>query len=129
MATKKIKIVISSTEEFFRSAKKFASELDNGIVKKQQPSISFENFETYNRILTPKRLELLKAINLGKPKNIKELAVFINRDFKNVYQDLKMLENVGLIKLKKSKLGLAPVVIYDEIDINIKIPLEPLSST
>ena len=36
MATKKIKITIRSLEDSFKEAKKFASEIDKGIFKKQR---------------------------------------------------------------------------------------------
>jgi len=128
MATKKIKITIENLEDSFKEDKKFFSDLDRGIIKKHAPTINFESFDTYKKILTPRRLELLKFIRSKKPKTIKALSIEINRDFKNVYDDVKLLESVGLIKLKKSDLGLVPVTIYDEIEMNIRIPLEVISN-
>lgn len=127
MATKKIKITIRSLEDSFKEAKKFASEIDKGIFKKHTPVISFSNFKIYKKMLTEKRLELLRTIKSKKPETIKQLSIIINRDFKNVYDDVKMIETIGLLKLKKTNLGLMPVVLYDEIDIDIKIPLEMIS--
>ncbi|MEK6951839.1 MAG: hypothetical protein AABX29_02385 [Nanoarchaeota archaeon] len=128
MAIKKIKITMGKLEKSFREDKKFFSNLDKGIIKKHTPTINFENFDIYKKILTPKRLELLKFIKSKKPKTIKALSIEINRDFKNVYDDVKLLESVGLIELKKSDLGLVPVTIYDEIEMNIRIPLEVVSN-
>lgn len=128
MTIKKIKIIIGELGDSFREDKKFFSELDKGIIKKHTPTINFENFEIYKKILTPRRLELLKFIKSKKPKTIKALSVEIKRDFKNVYDDVKLLESVGLVELKKSELGLVPVTIYDEIEMNIRIPLEVVSN-
>lgn len=122
--TKKIKITIRSLEESFDEAKKFFSDLNKGILKKHTPIIGFTDFETYKRILTLKRLELLKVIKLKKPKTIKELADITKRNFKNVYTDIKILERLELVKLKKTNSGLMPNVAYDEINLDIKIPLE-----
>src|SRR5271154_5852511 len=61
--------------------------------------ISFPDFETLGRVITGARLELLNAIRLQKPKSIQELARLVTRDFKNVYQDVKLLAQFGLIDL------------------------------
>nr|MBI4156283.1 hypothetical protein [Candidatus Woesearchaeota archaeon] len=124
MAIKKIKITVSSLKESFEEDRKFFADIDNGIFKKYTPEINFESFKTYKKFLTPKRLELLKVIKLRKPKNIKELSEITKRDFKNIYEDVKILETLDLLKLKKSDSGLKPIVNYDEINMNIKIPLQ-----
>ncbi len=127
MAVKKIKIVIRNLEESFTEDKKVANEIDSGIFRQRTPTLSLGDYQTYKKILTPKRLELLRIISVEKPKNIKELATLAKRDFKNVYDDSKILESVGLIKLKYSQTGLIPKGLYNEIDIQIKIPLEAIS--
>ena len=123
MAIKKVKITIKSLKESFDEDRKFFADLDKGIFKKHIPEINFESFKIYKKILTPKRLELLKIIRLKKPKTIKDLSEIAQRDFKNIYEDVKMLETLDLLKLKKSDSGLKPMVNYDEIDMDIKIPL------
>ncbi len=121
--TKKIKITIKPLEESFKETQKFFSDLDRGITKQQIPTINFEDFNTYKKFLTQKRLDLLNIIKTTKPKNIKHLSVITNRNFKNIHEDIKILESLEIIQLKKTKLGIMPVVLYDEIDLNIKIPL------
>ena len=69
-------------------------------------------------------MDLLKVIKSEKPETIKELSKIVKRDFKNVYEDLKMFETLDLVKLKKSDAGLKPIVNYDEIDMDIKVPLK-----
>ncbi|MAG19920.1 hypothetical protein CL618_00620 [archaeon] len=123
MVTKKIKITIKPLEESFKETRKFFSNLDKGIIKQHTPTINFEDFNTYKKFLTQKRLDLLNIIKTTKPKTIKHLSVMANRNFKNIHEDIKILESLELIQLKKTRLGLMPVVLYDEIDLNIKIPL------
>ncbi len=122
MVTKKIKITIKTLEESFKEFKDFARNLDKGIIKKQTPELSFVNFETFKRFLTQKRLELLSIIKSTKPKSINDLANKVQRDFKNVYEDIKILDTLGLIKMKKTNSGIMPIVVYDELD--LKIPLK-----
>ena len=128
MAKKKLLIRIRRSEETFKDSRKFASDLDKGIFKKHTPELGFASYENYKKMLTEKRLELLGTIKTKKPKSIKELATISNRDFKNVYDDIKLLETLGLVKLKKDPPGLIPIVLYDEIDIDIKIPLNAIST-
>jgi len=124
MATKKIKITIGRLGDFFKNGERLASDIDRGVKKMQVPEITFEDLDTYKKILTVRRLELLRLIYLKKPKNISEAAALAERDFKNVYDDIKILESVDLVKLKKTEHGLTPKTVYNKIDINIKIPLE-----
>ena len=64
--------------------------------------ISFPDFETLGRVITGARLELIQAIRVHKPKSIQELAKQVERDFKNVYQDVQLLAEYGLIGLKEA---------------------------
>lgn len=62
--------------------------------------ISFPDFETLGRVITPSRLELLFAIRKHKPKSVQELAKIMRRAIKIVTQDVKTLAEFGLIELK-----------------------------
>ena len=64
--------------------------------------VTFPDFETLGRVITGARLELMRAIRVYKPKSIQELAKRVKRDFKNVYQDVKLLAEYGLIELKEA---------------------------
>ena len=64
--------------------------------------ISFPDFETLGRVITGARVELIHAIRTHKPRSIQELSRLVKRDFKNVYQDVKLLAEYGLIELKES---------------------------
>jgi len=64
--------------------------------------ISFPDFETLGRVITGARVELLNAIRTRRPKSIQELARIVHRDFENVYQDVKILAEFGLIEIHDS---------------------------
>jgi predicted transcriptional regulator len=67
--------------------------------------VYFQSLETLLNILTPRRLDLLKALHDRNDTSVRALASLLKRDYKNVYQDVKSLEAVGLIV--KSKNGLS----------------------
>jgi len=65
--------------------------------------------------LTPKRLELLDQMSRHNADSINELASSIGRDVKNVYNDLKTLESLGLIALVKNGRRMIPDLLVKEI--------------
>ena len=79
--------------------------------------ISFPDFETLGRVITGTRLELLASIREHKPESIQELARMVKRDFKNVYNDVKLLAQFGLINLLEDgpRRSASPVAKFSEI--------------
>jgi len=65
--------------------------------------------------LTPKRLELLDALSRSRFSSISELAEHLRRDVKNVYLDLKALEGLGLIRLRRHGRSLTPELRVEEL--------------
>ena len=65
--------------------------------------------------LTPKRLELLDQMSRNNADSINKLASSIGRDVKNVYNDLKTLESLGLIELVKNGHRMIPDLLVKEI--------------
>ena len=79
--------------------------------------ISFPDFETLGKVITGARLELMHVIRAEKPKSIQGLARILERDFKNVYEDVTLLNEFGLIELKKvgSRRSAAPTARFSQI--------------
>jgi predicted transcriptional regulator len=57
----------------------------------------FEDLPTMLKTLTPRRFEVLKIVHEIGPVSVRALAAKMKRDYKNVYQDIKVLERVGLV--------------------------------
>lgn len=68
-------------------------------------------------LLTPRRLELLAYLGVEPVSSINDLAEKLERDVKNVYQDLKTLERLGFILLRREGRSLIPEQIVYEITI------------
>ncbi|MCJ7731829.1 helix-turn-helix domain-containing protein, partial [Candidatus Bathyarchaeota archaeon] len=68
-------------------------------------------------LLTPRRLELLAYLGVEPVSSINDLAGKLERDVKNVYQDLKILERLGFISLRREGRSLVPDQIVYEITI------------
>ena len=83
----------------------------------------FESLDAVRNVLTPKRLQLWKAVRDRKPESILDLAKMVKRDFRAVHGDLRFLEAVGLIAFEETK-GLRgnrqkPKSLADEIELRV----------
>jgi len=98
MKLKKVRIIVQPIEE----VKAEWSRALKGEIRSTQGrgTIIFTSLAAVAKALSPARLELLGAILKQKPGSIYALAKFVERDFKNVYSDVKLLCEIGLVELK-----------------------------
>lgn len=69
--------------------------------------------------LTPERLRLLHALRRKSASSIKALAKAVGRDYKNVFNDLRTLERLGLVTLARDARGArVPRVDFERIEIS-----------
>jgi hypothetical protein len=67
-------------------------------------------------LLTPKRIELLCQLAVLRVESINDLAKKVKRNVKNVYEDLKVLNAFGFVKLsRRKKRALIPETLVKEI--------------
>lgn len=81
--------------------------------------VSFETWETMVRVLSPKRLELLRHVHQSPAKNIRVLALALGRNYRRVHEDVEALEAAGL--LDRDKNGLRAE--YDAFDVAMRVAL------
>jgi len=71
------------------------------------------------RGLTSSRIELLDRLAVSRASSINELADILDRDVKNVYNDVKFLERIGFIRLSKEGRGLVPELLVQQLTISL----------
>jgi predicted transcriptional regulator len=81
--------------------------------------VSFANWETMVRVLSPKRLELLRHVHQHPAKNIRSLAQALGRDYRRVHEDVEALTAAGL--LDRDTAGVRTD--YDSFDVQMKVAL------
>jgi predicted transcriptional regulator len=59
--------------------------------------VGFESFEIFSRIMTPRRLELLRHVHRRPARSIRALAMALGRDYRRVHQDVEALVQAGLL--------------------------------
>lgn len=69
--------------------------------------------------LTPGKIELLEYLYKNDADSISDLADAIEKDYKNVYDDVRSLEKHGIISLKKEGKNRKPILEVDKIIIDL----------
>ena len=91
----------------------------------KKEEFNFSDISLLRKLLTNEKSRILYTLKHKKPKSIYHLSKILKRDFKSVYQDLKILERFGFIEFHSSKKGqresLIPVLTIDSMDIVITI--------
>jgi predicted transcriptional regulator len=73
--------------------------------------------------LTPRVLDLIEAVRRDEPESINEAARVVDRDVKNVHEELARLARLGIIYFEEEGQRKRPVVWFDELVINL--PFDP----
>jgi len=85
--------------------------------KGSNTNVTFLDVQTMLDTLSPRRLVLLKFVRQHGSESIKSLALAIGRDYKNVHNDVTVLESAGLLVRNGRKL-VAP---WDELCTSVSL--------
>jgi predicted transcriptional regulator len=84
-------------------------------------AIYLDNFAQLNKLLSPSKLDLFKYLvevqNLNDPKSLSVIAYNLKRKKEAISRDIKQLNNLGLIMLKKVKQTIYAIPKYNSIEI------------
>ena len=124
MKVRKIDIGIKGLKESLKDFAETWKKLEAGKKVRKEEGIYFDSIDNMRAVLTNNRLLILKIIRERKPNSVYELAKMLDRDLKNVNQDLKLLAEVGLVTLEKiedDKKRVIPHVDYRKILLEIPV--------
>ncbi len=101
MKVKRIKIGIRPPGTIFDEAAAVIGQIEAGKKVSAQPEwLYFSDVREMGKVLTPKRLELLKTIRDRRPESIRALSALAGRHVKNVAEDLSLLVALGLVEMR-----------------------------
>ena len=93
--------------------------------KIDKESYDFSGISAFRQLLSNEKARILDVIKTQKPNSIYDLTKKLNRSFKAVQEDIKILERFGFIELieekTKNRIRHKPQIIVDNIIVNIKI--------
>lgn len=97
--------------------------LERGDAVDSTPTLSFTSYDDLMATLTPRVLDLIEAIRRDEPASINEVARVVDRDVKNVHEELSRLAQLGIIFFEEDGQRKRPVVWFDELVITL--PFDP----
>ena len=125
-----MKTVTFSIKPLSEVADDFAKTFDTirsrrNVSKKPLDEVGFTSIEAARNFMTRERLALMHTIRARHPGSLYELAKMLGRDFKNVQEDIRILERHGLVRITRKPRGKrkvkVPQVLFEEIALRIAI--------
>lgn len=93
--------------------------------KIQKKDYDFSGILALRQLLSNEKARILNTIKTQNPKSIYDLAKKLNRGFKSVNDDIKLLERFGFIELieekTKNRIRHKPEIVVDTITIHFKV--------
>ena len=122
-ASSTLVVTVKSSDEFHDEVADDIESLEQGEAMDETPTLSFTSYDDLMETLTPRVLELIEAIRRDEPSSINEAARVVDRDVKNVHEELSRLAHLGIIFFEEDGQSKRPVVWFDELVINL--PFDP----
>lgn len=124
-------VKIKTTEEALKGFARTFRALTRGERVEREEGTFFTSVEAARNFFTPERVKLVALIHRHGPTSVYKVAKLCGRDHKNVYEDVKLLEKVGIVKTKlrtgKSRAQRLVATPYDEINLSIPLGAEKTS--
>jgi predicted transcriptional regulator len=116
--TRNIKIGITTEEQINKEFIKAWHKAEKDEIEVSEERLYFVDPKTFFQVLSKRRIALLKVLHTHGVSSIRELSRLLNRDYKNVYQDVQLLKKMGLIHQDENKKIYVP---WDKINAEISL--------
>ena len=116
-------VTVKSSSEFHDNVTDGIEAIRQGNAADSTPTLSFTSYDDLMETLTPRVLDLIEAIRREEPASINETARVVDRDVKNVHEELSRLARLGIIFFEKDGQSKRPIVWFDELVITL--PFDP----
>jgi len=113
------KVGIVTEDEFNAEVRELLANADKGIFpEKAVERVYFGDMKTFLEHITPKRFTLLDTLHKSGAMTIYALAKLLKRNYKNVHNDVKALESIGLVEKDEAGRYLVP---WEEITASTRL--------
>ena len=112
-------VTVKSSGEYHDDVTDGIEALERGDAVDSTPTLSFSSYDDLMETLTPRVLDLIEAIRREAPASINETARVVDRDVKNVHEELSRLAQLGIIFFEEDGQRKRPVVWFDELIIDL----------
>lgn len=118
MTKQRIHIGTESPERGFERFIRIWQRAEHDEAVETEVHLNFEDLSMLLAVMTPRRLELLKALRQQGPMSVRGLSAALFRNYKNVHADIRALERVGLVERTESGSLRVP---WDIIDTHLSL--------
>lgn len=118
-----LRITIASADEAFDEAIDAAGAVEQG--EQRDAIVSFETAAGIRKLLTDRRLELLRSLMGQSAGSITALADRLDRNYSAVHEDIEVLAEYGIVQFREAGQSKQPFVPYEtiEFDVTVRAPL------
>jgi len=106
--TEQLDIHVASDQDMNQAFVNAWKNAEQGVVTEPAEHLYFEDTATLFRILSNQRLNLLSTLRKTGPSSIRYLSKTVQRNYKNVHNDVSLLRKAGLIQLNDQNKVLFP---------------------
>ncbi len=124
MKIKRVRIGVRPAGAVFDEAANVVRRIEAGQrVPARKDWLYFSDVRAMGKVLTPRRLEMLKAVRDHRPESVRALAQLTGRNVKNVAEDLALLSSLGLVEMERRGSGKrkAPRVGYETLAVEVHL--------
>lgn len=111
-----------TSKPFEENKKSTLDEIERWEEGKEVPHVvNFQDASRLQRVLTPRRLELVESLMNGSADSIRSLADRLDRDVRQVHDDLQVLGDYRIVHFHEEGGAKKPFVPYDTIKIEVEL--------
>lgn len=125
---KVLTVRVATPDDVFDELEERFAALDAGERPDPKYEVVLNQEADLNRLLSATNVELLRTIARETPASIRETARLVDRDVRQVHDNLNELERLNLVRFETDGRAKRPIVWYDDIDVELPIAAEPSSS-
>lgn len=114
--SKRVKVNVGTLDDMGQRFVSAWHRLERG-EKVRERHLTFPSLAAMLSALSPKRLELLRAVHAKPARSVKSLAERLGRDYKRVHEDVETLTASGLLRRENGSVS-AP---YDAITAEMRL--------
>lgn len=115
---------VATSEAVFDELEERFAALDAGERPEPKHEVVVQREEDVTHLLSPNNLALLRAIARHHPESIRETARLVDRDVRQVHDNLSHLERLNLVQFEPEGRRKRPVVWYDDVEVELPISEE-----
>lgn len=111
-------VTVGGGETLYEDGLDAVQQLKQGASLDEPATLSFANEQQLGDVFNTCTYELLRVVRDEQPESIRATARLVERDVKNVHQELTTLEALGIVRFDDHGKAKRPVFPYDGLYIN-----------